>query len=389
MMSMMSRQVEVREGETTTVDFSSREILVNGRVTKSGTPMSGLRLHFMGEGGMSYAVSSGFDSVAGAPTGPQRNLGVTGEDGTFALIVETPGKYWVRTESQDGRMSYPSREVQVPDVETHSVEITFSGAAVIGIVVDKDTDQPVAQASVNAVVKEKNGRPRASSAQTGPDGRFQLDAEPGEYTLSVRAEGYGVTNLATTVGASGLSDVRFELEKGLEIRGRVLDAGGRGVASARVDARAGESAEFGGAEALADGSFRISGLAAKPYNLCAGSELAGYAVRMGVSPGGPETTLTLRRAARVRLLVKGPDGAPVPKVWPVVTKLGGAAISVPRTGMYGPTDSTGVTELATPAGTLEIVVSSDKYEATARVTVAEGATATSEVTLAESVEKPK
>jgi large repetitive protein len=388
MMSMMSRQVEVREGETTSVDFSSREILVNGRVTKSGTPMSGLRLHFMGEGGVSYSVSSGFDSVAGAPTGPQRNLGVTGEDGTFALIVDTPGKYWVRTESQDGRTSYPSREVQVPDVETHSVELTFSGVPVIGIVVDKDTDQPVAQASVNAVVKEKNG-PRASSAQTGPDGRFQIDAEPGEYTLSARAEGYGVTNLAATVGASGLSDARLELEKGLEIRGRVLDASGRGVASARVDARAGESSDFGGAEALADGSFRISGLAAKPYNLCAGSELAGYAVRTSVSPGGPETTLTLRRAARVRLVVKGPDGAPVPKAWASVTKLGGAAISVPRTGIFGTTDSTGVTEIATPAGTLEIVVRAEKYEGTVGVTVAEGATVTSEVTLAESVEKPK
>jgi hypothetical protein len=90
---MMSKEVEVREGETTSVDFSSREILVNGHVTKAGTPLPNLRLRFMGSGGMSFmSMGAGFDSVAAAPTGPQRQVGTTGEDGTFALIVDTPGK---------------------------------------------------------------------------------------------------------------------------------------------------------------------------------------------------------------------------------------------------------------------------------------------------------
>jgi hypothetical protein len=102
MISMMSKQVEVREGETTSVEFLSREILVNGHVTKSGTPLPGLRLRFMGEGGMSMYMGGGFDSVAATPTGPQRHMGTTDEDGTFALIVDTPGKCWVQTASADG-----------------------------------------------------------------------------------------------------------------------------------------------------------------------------------------------------------------------------------------------------------------------------------------------
>jgi large repetitive protein len=387
MMSMMSKQVEVREGETTSVDFSSREILVSGHVTKSGTPLPGLRLRFMGQGGMSFMMSGGSDAVAGEPTGPQRHVGTTGEDGTFALIVDTPGKYWVRTESPDGRANYPQREVQIPDVEAHSLEIAFSGVPVTGVVVDKDTDQPVPLAFVSAAPKEKDA-PRAGSAQTGADGRFQLDADPGEYTLSARAEGYGTANLVATVGASGLSDARLELEKGLEIKGRVVDASGQGVSGVAVAARGGES-ESGGTQTLPDGSFRISGLAARPYNLCAGTDLAGYAVRMGLSPGGADMTLTLRPASRVRLLVKGPDGLPLPKAWAYVTKLAGAFINVPSMGGRGPTDSTGVTEIPTPAGALEIEVRNETYKGTAKVSVGEAATATTEVTLTEPVEKAK
>ena len=387
MMSMMSKQVEVREGETTSVDFSSREILVSGHVTKSGTPLPGLRLRFMGQGGMSFMTGAGFDAVAGAPTGPQRHVGTTGEDGTFALIVDTPGKYWVRTESQDGRTNYPQREVQIPDVEAHSLEIAFSGVPVTGIVVDKDTDQPVPLAFVSAAPRDKDA-PRSGTAQTGADGRFQLDAEPGEYTLSARAEGYGVAKIDATVVASGLSDARLELEKGLEIKGRVVDARGQGVSGVAVAARAGES-DHGGTQTLPDGSFRISGLAAKPYNLCAGTDLAGYTVRMGLSPGGADITLTLRPASRIRLLVKGPDGLPLPKAWAYVTKLAGAFINVPSMGGRGPTDSTGVMEIPTPAGALEIEVRNETHKGTAQVSVGEGATATSEVTLTEGIEKPK
>jgi len=110
---------------------------------------------------------------------------------------------------------------------------------------------------------------------------------------------------------------------------------------------------------------------------------------MGVSPGGADITLNLRPASRVRLLVRGPDGSPLPKAWASVAKLGGAVISVPFIGGRGPTDSTGITEIATPAGALEIDVHAENYKGTAKVTVGEGAKATSEVTLTEPVEKPK
>jgi protocatechuate 3,4-dioxygenase beta subunit len=389
MISMMSKQVEVREGETTSVELLSREILVNGHVTKSGTPLPGLRLRFMGEGGMTMSMGGGFDSVAAAPTGPQRHVGTTGEDGTFALIVDTPGRYWVQTESVDGRTNYPSRELQIPDAETHTVEIAFSGVPVTGVVIDKETDQPVKQAFVRAIPKDKDkAASGGGSTRTGADGRFQFDVDPGEYTFTAGAEGYGVKNDTLTVGSTGLADARIELEKGLEIKGRVLDASGQPVPSLTVIVRsAAAEPDTPGGQTLPDGTFRIAGLAAKPYNLCTGTELAGYAVRMGVSPGGGDVTMTLRPAAKVRLLIKGPDGAPMAKAWPNVTKLGGAPIGVPWMGGRAPSDSAGIAEMSTPAGGLEIEVWSPTYKGKTTVSVAEGATVTAEVTLTEPIPK--
>jgi hypothetical protein len=317
-------------------------------------------------------------------------VGTTGEDGTFALIVDTPGKYWVQTESVDGRVSYPTRELQIPDVETHNVEITFSGVPVAGVVIDKETDRPVAQAFVRAIPKDKEKADPGGggSARTGADGRFQFDANPGDYTLSAGAEGFGNTNVPVTVAATGLSDARLELEKGLDIKGRVVDASGQGVPSLSVTARSTtEDLEGKGAETLPDGTFRMAGLPARPFNLCAGTDLAGYAVRLGVSPGGPDVTMTLRPAAKIRLLIKGPDGAPIAKAWPNVTKLGGAPISVSWMGGRAPSDSAGIAELAAPAGALEIEVWSPAYKGTTKVSVAEGATANAEVTLTEPVPK--
>ena len=106
----------------------------------------------------------------------------------------------------------------------------------------------------------------------------------------------------------------------------------------------------------------MAGLPARPFNLCAGTELAGYAVRMGVSPGGADVTMNLRPAAKIRLLIKGPDGAPMAKAWPNVTKLGGAPISVSWMGPRAPSDSAGVAERF--AGIIASIESGERAGAT-------------------------
>jgi protocatechuate 3,4-dioxygenase beta subunit len=384
--NMQSKTVEVREGETVMVDFLSREILVTGHVTRSGTPLAAVRIQLMGEMGTTFVMGGPLgNGVAAAPTGPQRLKAVTNDDGYYELIVDDPGKYHAWIESQDSRRSYPSRELEIPDVETHTADLAFSGVPITGVVVDKDNEQPVAQAAVHIAPKAKtdDSWQLASGGRTGPDGRFQIEADPGDYTLSAQAEGYGQARIDVSVSSAGLSDVRLEMERGLEIRGRVLDSRGRALSGIGVHARNEVEgfAGFGWAQTLPDGTFRMSGLAAKPYNLCAGAQMVGYAIKVGVQPGDGNLAMTLRPAGTVRLLVKGPDGKPLSKAYASVKKVGNAVVDVPFTGGRGPTDSSGLTEIPTPGGVVEIEVRKEKLKATTRISVGEGATVDAEVTL--------
>jgi hypothetical protein len=89
----------------------------------------------------------------------------------------------------------------------------------------------------------------------------------------------------------------------------------------------------------------------------------------------------LRPAGTVRLLVKAPDGVPLSKAYAHVKKVGNALVDVPFTGGRGPTDSSGLVEIPTPAGVVEIEVNKEKLKGTIRVSVGEGATVEAEMRL--------
>jgi hypothetical protein len=375
--NILTKTVEAREGETVVVDLLSREILVTGHVTQRGTPLPGLAIRLMGES-MSVIWSGPSLGVPASPTGPQHLRGTTDEAGSFALLVDEPGRYRARIESPETLRLYPTRPLDIPDVETHEVEIAFSGVPVDGIVVDGETEKPVARATVQLSPKGNAPSP-PSGAMTGADGRFSLEADPGEYRIWARADDYRQAHSEVTVDPAGTSDLRLELERGLDVSGRVLDRRGRAVSGIDVLAT-GEDHHSAYGQTLPDGTFHLGGLAATTYNLCAGAELAGYAVRAGVRPGDSEVSLTLRPGGTVRLLVKGTSGAPLAKAYAFVSKVDGAAVEVPSTA--GPTDSSGFAEVPVPAGALQLSVGAEKYRVgTAQVQVGEGAAVNVEVTL--------
>src|SRR5262249_18431097 len=148
--SVQSRHIEVREGETASVDFVTREILVSGRASRSGAPLAGLDIRLMGQSSMSMVTGAGMTQTATAPTEPERLHAVTREDGAFELIVDGPGRYRASFRAADGRTYLPSRELEVPDAEAYQVELSFVGVSVSGVVVDKDSSQPVPLAWVGA-----------------------------------------------------------------------------------------------------------------------------------------------------------------------------------------------------------------------------------------------
>jgi hypothetical protein len=230
--------------------------------------------------------------------------------------------------------------------------------------VDKESGDAVSEASV---------RLRRSSARTGPDGRFSIAVEPGEYSLEAQALGRRRTALSLNVGPDGLSDVRVELERGVDLRGRVVDPAGRPVPGLEILA-ADASGDFGGnSYTLADGSFQIDGLGAQAYTLVTGGDLPGWAVRGGVTPGDEPVTLALRPGGRIAVRVVDVDGRPIKDAYPQVQRIGGLSVVMP--GGSGSTDASGFVEIGAPTGVLEIEAGAGAQTGRGTVTVRAGETA--------------
>ncbi len=371
-----SKEVDVREAETTTVELVAREILVSGRVTRLGAPAAGITLTFHPATSMGMTIR--MPSELPPAPGPQRLIAVTRDDGSYELLVDSPGAHSVWAQTRDGRARWPARRAEVPDADSFELDLSYGGVPVTGVIVDRDSEQPIAGAHVRA----SSPQPRSGTAGTalaGADGRFQLDLEPGEYRLDSRAEGYGGATASVTIGEAGASEVRLELGRGLTLTGRVVDGRGRGAGSLSVRASAGQGpdASHGWSETLPDGSFRMGGLEAVPHTVAVGGELSGFAVQEGVTPGDQPVVLTLRPGGRVHVVVRDASGAPVPDAWAYVSVVRGHALEGDRT------DAMGIADFAAPAGELEVSARKDRAVGRVTLNVTAGEVSSGEIRLAE------
>ena len=116
-------------------------------------------------------------------------------------------------------------------------------------------------------------RPGVGRERRGSGGRARRQGRTGASRsrsnreirrLEAQAHGRKQTVPPAERRPDGLSDVRVEMERGVELRGRVVDTAGR--PAPRAPGRAADAAgEVGGyADTLADGSFRIDGLGRSP-----------------------------------------------------------------------------------------------------------------------------
>jgi protocatechuate 3,4-dioxygenase beta subunit len=368
--SAQSREVDVRDGETARLDLVNREILLTGRVTRSGTPAPGLRLEALGDRMMSMGIRG--QTVASAGGGPERMTAVTREDGGFEMIVDEPGVVRVTASSLDGRMRLPVRVLRLPDVETHTIELNFDGVPVSGIVVDQDTEAPIAYAEVFASAKTPQRDP-GGSGTAGPDGRFQLELEPAAYRVGARdREGrYANGDVEATVGPGGANDLRIALPRSMRIAGRVLDPGGQPLPGVALTA-GGEGPRSGGfAESLADGSFEVRGLRSGDYTLSAFAPAGLFAIRPRVAAGTLGVSLSLQPGGRVRVQTVSADGRPIAGAWARVGTVDG--LGVPGlSGSREPTDAQGLTELPVPFGRVTVVATAQGLSGLAPVQVAPG-----------------
>jgi len=366
--SVASREVDVQDGETTTLELLLRDVVMEGRVTRGGEPEPGAFVSVMplstGVSAMSWVGPRAARVLQG---GPPPLAATTRDDGRYALLVFTPGPAYVELRGRG--QSHSSRQVEIPDADRFELDLSLGAADVSGIVVDPESGSPVPEASIR--LRRTDGREGGGGAESGNDGRFVLGAEPGDYTLDAVAADRAPASQPLSVGAAGVSDVRVELEPGRELRGRIIDVSGRPAAGYQVIAMLSEGAGTSSRNSGVDGSFRIGGLAPKPYTVVAGSELVGYAIRSSVLPGGEPLELTLRPGGRVVLRVVDARDQPVRDAYPIVEGVDGTRVRLPgRTA--GTTDASGSYTLASPSGLVEVVARTEKGIARGNVSVPAG-----------------
>jgi len=369
--SGQERSVDIREGQTTTVEFALRKILVSGRVTRSGAPAAGLRVTV--EPYDADALINRRDTGVPSPSSdPQWMTGITREDGRYALLLDVPGEGTARLDALDGRTGFPRQYVTIPDVDAHTIDLNLTGVPVSGIVVDKDTGAPIPQASISI-------HRLMAHVRSDADGRFRFELEPGEHTFhaSAQEKGYSLLETSVTVGSAGTPDVRIALN-GRRISGKVIDPAGRGVAGVPVIAW-GRYSSHG--LTLADGTFQIGGLDAQPYTLTAFSDAGLFAARSDVAGGAKEVELTLRPGGRVRVQVTGPEGSPLEGVRAAVVKVDGRPFPAWRGAKQ--TDALGLLELSTPTGSVEIDVRNGRLQGLTTVGVTSGGVVDAAIALKE------
>ena len=383
--SEQTQEVDVHEGDTTLVEFVSQEILVSGRVTRAGAPAPGMRVTFRAQRNSSAILlfSAGAD-VSAPAEGPAYLTAVSQEDGSYELLIDQSGKAGVTVATLDGRVGFPMRTVEIPDVDAYVLELNYAAAPIAGIVLDKETDRPIAHASVFASPQRPAAGVGGAAGDTGPDGRFLLELDPGEYQVGAAAgeQGYGQAQTEVSVQADGAPEVRLALSRGLTLSGKVVDAGGRGVGGVIVTAAPEEGPGSSGfAQTPPDGHFKIEGLSLAPHSVVARSDLGSFAVRGGVTPGETELVLTLRPGGRVRIQVVGPAGKPLEGAVARVAQVDGVIVQTDARW----TDAQGMTEIVAPAGAVEVLITKDRLEGRANVDVSPGTVASSQVALAERV----
>lgn len=265
--------------------------------------------------------------------GPNRPATFNSNDGTFTIEHVPAGKIDVQATAA-GYVRGTVSDVEVADGKTTTnVEVRLDPAArVTGRVSGRD-GAPIAGVYVMVVESGPRQGAIADSAATDSNGEFKLTSvPPGDRRLAFSKQGFLRQEKAVESAASKESHVDVVLDRGLELRGRVVDESGQPVPSASISAQAPGDGSVGRSDA--DGSFVVSGLRDLHYALVARKNGFAEGRIDDVVPGGTAgpLTITLRRGATVTGHV---SNVPAGTTWVGVNIIGD------RTSTNGRVDSSG------------------------------------------------
>ncbi|MBN2492289.1 MAG: sigma-70 family RNA polymerase sigma factor [Planctomycetes bacterium] len=227
-----------------------------------------------------------------------------------------------------------SRDKLAVSAGAHCDIVLAVGGCVAGRVVDRKSDLPVEGARVSAMPAFHRGRGMiiAESARTGADGRYRMDGlRPGTWGLSVYSPGHpphppsAIHEVYVVVERQRETVADFQLERGVTLRGQVVDTDGRSVAGARAESRLTNHLP---SIADASGRFCLEGLPEELEVRIEADGKAPVASRVRFTPdecriGEATRTFRLVSVARILGIVLGPEGQP----------LEGAEVQVWRDGL--------------------------------------------------------
>ncbi|MEA2413958.1 MAG: large repetitive protein [Thermoanaerobaculia bacterium] len=258
--------------------------------------------------------------------GPHGEKTIHADDGSYAIDNVPPGAVDLTVRAtgyvtgsrgdinvEDGK-SVTGIDIQLDRGTTISGHVTSHGVAIAGA--------EVRQASQRTLQLG----PQGGSVITDADGVYKLDGvAEGERLIEFHKTGF--ITAQKPVAVKGGKDVQLdaELDPGHELRGRVVDRSGRGVAGAYINATgAGERRFDNMIVSDADGSFVVAGLADGKYQVTARKEgmVSGAASDIDLPQTRP-ITLTLDAGATITGRVTGV--APEELTQVVVTAVGGTS----------------------------------------------------------------
>lgn len=368
--------VQIVEGETTRVDLADRELLVTGRVTRAALPLPNARVFLSPADVLPTPPPMGaafFRSLE-----PQRRVAMTGPDGSFALLLDSPGSYVADVAAVDGKWTLASRRVEIADAPTQALDLDFRGTRLAGRVIDRSTQEAVSGARVSAVALQSTG-PVSSPplGLTDTDGRFELLAGPGRYRLRAVAQGQGEATAVVDVTEGEPADQLLEISRGKVFRGRVVDPSGRPLAGMSLGAvRATDGALCGTVVTGEDGIFEFTGPSDSPCSLLGGhasSTPSWFVFQPSIQPAdstSPPIEYGAVLGVRVRINVRDEAGAGIPGARVYVLHIDGVAVFPVLGQTY--TDNDGGAQLFAPGGLLELRIDKGGRGQVVRLEVRQG-----------------
>jgi hypothetical protein len=312
----------------------------------------------------SVTDSSTARPIAGASVTAGGSSATTNGSGAYTITGLAPGTYTATASATGYTAQSTSVTLTGGSTTTQNFALTPNPGTITGTVTDTANATPIAGATVSY---------SGGTATTDNTGSYTLTSVPeGTYTLTVSASGYQTQTQGVTVGPGATVTQNFALTaQTTTLTGTVTDAStAKTIAGATVSA--------GGSTATTNGSgvYTISGLAPGTYTATASAN--GYTAQSAsvtVNSGATTTqnfALTPNPGTITGTVTNAANGSPV----------SGATVSY--SGGSTTTDGTGTYSLTNVSeGTYPVTASGAGYQAqTQNVTVAPGATATQNFTLA-------